>query len=227
MYRIHLILKLMKKFIPLFLLLFLTACGGSPTNNGTSNMIVDPMLASKDFFFSGDYVYYADAAVLTDCATGATLPIAQTGDNLNAERRYTALPGPEMLPCYAIMEGYLQPKSDGEEGHRMELVITRFGAFDTTRHCTPKQRLSGRYIDKVADTTSKQVTLELRDDYSYKLTTHNIPADSYGISEGRWGRLSESVVVFMVPNSADMLATVNWNGPELVFSENSSFLKVK
>lgn len=216
----------MKKAIFIFLSLFMVACGGV-TNNNTSNQISDPMLAAKDFYFSGDYVYYADAAVLTDCATGQTLPIAQTGDNLNAERRYTALPGPEMLPCYATLEGYLQPKTEGAEGHPMELVITRFGAFDTIRHCTPKQRLSGRYIDKLADTTSRQVTLELRDDYTYKMSTHNIPANSYGITEGRWGRLSESVVVFMVPNSADMLATVNWNGPELVLSENSAFIKVK
>lgn len=217
----------MRKLIPLCSLLLLTACGGTPTTNSTSNQITDPMLASKDFFFSGDYVYYADAAVLTDCATGITLPIAQTGDNLNAERRYTALPGPEMLPCYATLEGYLQPGTKGAEGQRTELVITRFGAFDTTRHCTPKQRLTGRYIDKLADTISRQITLELHNDYTYKLTTHNIPADSYGISEGRWGRLSESVVVFMVPNSADMLATVNWDGPELVLSENSAFVKVK
>lgn len=216
----------MKKSIFIFLSLFTVACGGV-TNNNTSNQITDPMLGAKDFYFSGDYVYYADAAVLTDCATGQTLPIAQTGDNLNAERRYTALPGPEMLPCYATLEGYLQPKTEGAEGHPMELVITRFGAFDTTRHCTSKQRLSGRYIDKLADTTSKQVTLELRDDYTYKMSTHNIPANSYGITEGRWGRLSESVVVFMIPNSADMLATVNWDGPELVLSESSAFIKVK
>lgn len=204
----------------------MAACGGVTTNN-TSNQISDPMLAAKDFYFSGDYVYYADAAVLTDCATGITLPISQTADNLNAERRYTALPGQEMLPCYATLEGYLQPKMEGAEGHPLELVITRFGEFDTTRHCMPKQRLSGRYIDKLADTTSQQVTLELHDDYTYKLTTHNIPADSYGITTGRWGRLSESVVVFMVPNSADMLAIIKWGGPELVLSENSAFIKVQ
>ncbi|WP_298062007.1 hypothetical protein [uncultured Rikenella sp.] len=216
----------MKKLIPHCLLLFLTACGGTPTTDSTSNRITDPMLASKDFFFSGDYVYYADAAVLTDCATGITLPIAQTGDNLNVERRYTALPGPEMLPCYATLEGYLRPGTKDNAGERPELVITRFKEFDTTRHCTPKQRLTGRYIDKTADTTSRQVTLELHSDYTYKLTTHNIPANSYGISEGHWGRLSESVVVFMVPNSANMLATINWEGPELVLSENSAFVKV-
>lgn len=216
----------MKKSVFILLSLLTTACG-SVTNNNTSNQITDPMLGAKNFYFSGDYVYYADAAVLTDCATGQTLPIAQTGDNLNAERRYTSLPGPKMLPCYATFEGYLRPKTEGAEGHPMELVITRFGTFDTTRHCTPKQRLSGRYIDKLADTTSKQATLELRDDYTYRMNTHNIPANSYGITEGRWGRLSESVVVFMIPNSADMLATVNWNGPELVLSGSSAFVKVK
>lgn len=217
----------MKKFIVLFLFPLLAGCGGTPTNNSTSNKIIDPMLASKDFFFSGDYVYYADAAVLTDCATGLTLPIASAGDNLNAERRYTALPGPEMLPCYAVMEGYLRPREEGAEGHPVELVITRFGSFDTTRHCTPAQRLAGRYIDRLADTVSSRILLELYDDYTYKITTHDIPADSYGVSEGQWGRLSESVVVFIVPNSADMLATVNWNGPELVLSETSSFIKIK
>ena len=216
----------MKKLINFLLLPLLTACGGV-TNNSNSNKITDPMLASKDFFFSGDYVYYADAAVLTDCATGVTLPIAQTGDNLNAERRYTAVPGPEMLPCYAVMEGYLQPKAGHAEGYPLELVITRFGQFDTLRHCNPKQRLAGRYIDKLADTTSQQITLELHDDYTYKMTTHDVPANSYGITEGHWGRLSESVVVFMVPNSADALATVNWDGPELVLSETSAFIKVK
>lgn len=216
----------MKKLIPLFLLAVLTACGG-PAAPESGNQISDPMLSAKDFYFSGDYVYYADAAVLTDCATGVTLPIAQAGDNLNAERRYTALPGAEMLPCYASLEGFLQPKTAGTEGHPTELVITRFGSFDTTRHCNPKQLLTGRYIDKLSDTTSQQVTLELRSDYTYKMSTHNIPADSYGITEGRWGRLSESVVVFMVPNSADMLATINWDGPQLVLSENSAFVKVR
>lgn len=217
----------MKKFIVPCAVSLLLGCGGAPTGNGTSNTIADPMLASKDFFFSGDYVYYADAAVLTDCATGLTLPIASEGDNLNAERRYTALPGPEMLPCYATMEGYLRPKADGAEGRPVELVITRFGSFDTTRHCMPGQRLAGRYFDKLADTVSQRVILELHDDYTYKLTTHDIPADSYGISEGQWGRLSESVVVFIVPNSTNMLATVNWNGPELVLSETSSFVKIR
>lgn len=183
------------------------------------------MVGAKDFYFSGEYVYYADAAVLNDCIAGVTFPIAQTEDYLNAERRYTALPGPEMSPCYATFEGYLQPNPNGGEGLPQQLVITRFGAFDTTRHCKPEQRLTGRYVDKLADTTSLQVTLELNDDYTYKMTTHDIPAGSYGITNGRWGRLSESVVVFMVPNSSDMLATINWAGPELVLSETSAFVK--
>lgn len=210
----------------LLLPLLATACGNGPGKGTSSNTITDPMMGAKDFYFSGEYVYYADAAVLNDCATGVTLPIAQTDDYLNAERRYTALPGPEMQPCYATFEGYLQPNPAGGEGLSQQIVITRFGAFDSAQHCVPARRLAGRYLDKLADTTSTQVTLEMNSDYTYKMTTHDIPAGSYGITEGRWGRLSESVVVFMVPNSADMLATVNWSGPELVLSETSAFVKV-
>lgn len=216
----------MKRSLLLLPLLLTTACNGlMKTQDNSDNTISDPMLAYKDFYFSGEYVYYTDAAVLTDCATGQILPIASIGDNLNAERRYTAMAGDDMQPCYATLEGYLRPRDPETENSPAELVITHFGRFDPTRQCNPQQRLTGRYVGSSADTATQRIILELHSDYSYKQTIHNIATDSYHVTEGYWGRLSKSVMVMMLPEGNDLLATIDWQGPRLIFSGNSIYTK--
>lgn len=76
----------------------------------------------------GAYTYFADAAMLLDCATGQRLPVAMEGASLDLERAYTgARPAPAGAPRIVLLEGRIAQRAPMEgPGTRPTLVVDRF-----------------------------------------------------------------------------------------------------
>jgi heat shock protein HslJ len=76
---------------------------------------------------AGDLTYLADAAMLTECATGKRHPVAMEGDWLRMERGYRAAAPAPGAPLHVSFEGGLEqrPKMEGT-GTAPTWVVRRF-----------------------------------------------------------------------------------------------------
>ncbi len=202
-----------------------TSCfNRTPKNNDKSYGITDPtMLSTKSFFFAGEIVCIDDQMVMNDCVTGAVFPVADNDVSTLVKREYSSLTsGNNNVPLYARVEGFVRPL---EKGAGKTLTITKFQGFDSMNRCSSAHRLTGRYLDRVGDTAVRQISIDLEPDYTFRQITRDVPSGNYGVTEGRWWRLNESVMVFITPGNNDLLATLDWSSMEIRFSENSAFLK--
>ena len=77
--------------------------------------------------FRGSYVYFADAALFTDCRTGTKLPVATEGDNLALERAYAAARKAPAEPVVVEVKGRVESRPPMEgPGTRPTLVVEKF-----------------------------------------------------------------------------------------------------
>ena len=76
--------------------------------------------------FRGDFVYFADSAVFTDCASGNQWPVAMTGDYLALEHAYMQWRDAPQAPLLTNIDGRLEVKEPMEGAARDHLVIDRF-----------------------------------------------------------------------------------------------------
>jgi uncharacterized lipoprotein YbaY/uncharacterized lipoprotein NlpE involved in copper resistance len=83
----------------------------------------------------GEFVYMADAATFTDCASGLRWPVAMAGDYLAAERRYTQSRSAPGAPLVVTFEGRLEVLPAMEGPPREHMVIDRFGGADAAARC--------------------------------------------------------------------------------------------
>ena len=99
---------------------------------------VDPVTESMRW--RGEFVYMADAANFTDCASGLHWPVAMIGDYLSSERRYSQLrtkPGAALLVSF---DGHLEVVAAMEGPPREHMVIDRLESAHPGGTCaTPLQ----------------------------------------------------------------------------------------
>lgn len=75
----------------------------------------------------GELAYLADAARLTDCATGRGAPVAMDGDWLRAERAYRAAARTPGAPVYVTFEGGLEERPGMQaDASEATMVVRRF-----------------------------------------------------------------------------------------------------
>jgi copper homeostasis protein (lipoprotein) len=74
----------------------------------------------------GDFVYFADAAVFTDCASGKRWPVAMSGDYLALERAYMEWRSGPQVPLLANIDGRLEVGEPMEAPAREHMVVDRF-----------------------------------------------------------------------------------------------------
>lgn len=74
----------------------------------------------------GQFVYLADAATFTDCASGLRWPVAVAGDYLAAERRYTQQRSAPGAPLNVVFDGRLDIRPPMEGAPKEHIVIDRF-----------------------------------------------------------------------------------------------------
>ena len=74
----------------------------------------------------GDFVYFADSAVFTDCASGTRWPVAMTGDYLALEHAYMQWRSEPKAPLLANVDGRLEIMDPMEGPAREHMVVDRF-----------------------------------------------------------------------------------------------------
>jgi uncharacterized lipoprotein NlpE involved in copper resistance len=85
--------------------------------------------------FRGDFVYFADAAVFTDCASGKRWPVVMGGDYLALERAYMQWRSAPQAPLLANFDGRLEVREPMEGPAREHMVIDRFVSVEPDTTC--------------------------------------------------------------------------------------------
>ncbi|MGD9888064.1 MAG: META domain-containing protein [Halothiobacillaceae bacterium] len=84
----------------------------------------------------GMFVYFADAAIFTPCATEKPMPVRMEGDYLALEKAYMSTRKEPQQALLATLEGeiFLQPRMEGE-GNELALRVLQFKALDSASAC--------------------------------------------------------------------------------------------
>jgi heat shock protein HslJ/uncharacterized lipoprotein YbaY len=83
----------------------------------------------------GEFLYMADAANFTDCASGQRWPVAKEGDYLATERAYVEQRSAPGAPLVVTFDGRLGMRPPMEGPDREHIVIDRFAAFEAGSSC--------------------------------------------------------------------------------------------
>ncbi len=108
----------------------------------------------------GEFVYLADAASFTDCASGLRWPVATAGDYLAAERSYTRLRSAPGAPLRVIVDGRLDVRPGMEGTAREHLVIDRFVGAEPGTTCNTPPAAPGSVTASLEDTYWKLIELD-------------------------------------------------------------------
>lgn len=90
---------------------------------------------------TGTFVYFADAALFTDCASGEKYPLALTPGYLELERRYLYLGNKKTMngipqPALTELDGYFEDQPDAGSGKsRKHLLVNRIYEMDGEKGC--------------------------------------------------------------------------------------------
>lgn len=219
-----------RKLLGLFLLLpLLAACTGNKQSGATA----DTETFTKDtiptgpniFYFNGDFTYYADAATLKDCITGAVLPVAMKGEYLKVEKKYREMKPKEMEAINCGVMGYLVPKEADEEGPDMQLLITGLVGFDRTVSCNPKNVITDAVYatfhpdEKEAQT---KTSLTFDNDYTFQCITYQLsPAKFVSDYRGHWYRTAEDNIVLLVNGEVLYEGTIDYSNMNLILQNDN------
>jgi len=83
----------------------------------------------------GEFVYLADAATFTDCASGLRWPVALTGDYLAAERRHVQTRSEPGAPLVLTFDGHLEVRAGIDGTVREHMVVDRLGGSESGATC--------------------------------------------------------------------------------------------
>jgi heat shock protein HslJ/membrane-bound inhibitor of C-type lysozyme len=85
---------------------------------------------------SGTFVYMADAASFTDCATGRRVPVAMEGGYVEVERAYAEKRSAPGAPVFVTVLGRIEnkPKMEGP-GTQPTLVVEKLESMDASKSC--------------------------------------------------------------------------------------------
>lgn len=219
-----------RKLVGLFLLLpLLAACTGNKQSGATA----DTETFTKDtiptgpniFYFNGDFTYYADAATLKDCITGAVLPVAMKGEYLKVEKKYQEMKPKEMEAINCGVMGYLVPKEADEEGPDMQLLITGLVGFDRTVSCNSKNVITDAVYatfhpdEKEAQT---KTSLTFDNDYTFQCITYQLsPSKFVSDYKGHWYRTAEDNIVLLVNGEVLYEGTIDYSNMNLILQNDN------
>lgn len=168
----------------------LIGCGQKKSETDAGKVIFDTVPVTNititpEYYFSGDFTYLADAAVLKESATDANLPVAMAEVYPEAEKQYQMLEPTAGTPVYAEFRGYLKNKGVDEEGPDRQLVITQVITMEKKAKGQNNELITGTYV-------APEQTLVVNPDHTYKLQAKD------GESErGNWFLSTEDIIVFV------------------------------
>jgi uncharacterized lipoprotein NlpE involved in copper resistance len=83
----------------------------------------------------GDVVYFADAALFTDCASGRRWPMASAGDIVALQHSYLQWQSAPGAPLLMSFEGRLDTRESMEGPPREQIVVERFESAQPGMDC--------------------------------------------------------------------------------------------
>ena len=119
---------------------------------------VDPIRESLRW--RGEFLYLADAATFTDCASGLRWPVAMAEGYLAVERDYVHSRSAPGAPLLVVLDGRLEwrPAMEGEP--REHLVIERLAGSQPGATCDSPAPGKGRVATSLQDTYWKLLELD-------------------------------------------------------------------
>ncbi len=188
----------------------LTACGNRQKTEG--KVIYDTVphtqiTIATEYYFAGEYMYMADAAVLKEEATGLILPIAMQEVFPEAVKQYKAAEPESGEYIYAVFHGYLTRKGADEEGPEDQLVLTYVVGFDKNQHNEAYKNLVNTYRmdNNVLVLASDHTFMHTRDNRTYN---------------GKWFLASDNQMVLM-SDTANSLIDIDYEAGTLTTVEAS------
>lgn len=162
----------------LFLLLFLFASCHSEQG-------------ARGEFFSGMFARHDGGAVLTDCATGVTVPVSDESAYPSLEAKYLRTASDPGEAVYVELQGRIgsRPRPEGE-GTESVVIVDSLVTLDRTRRCGSQRLLAGVYE---ARTNTGRRLLRLKPDYTFSETQFTESGEE--TSAGRWWRSAELELV--------------------------------
>ena len=113
-------------------------CAGEPAE-GTEKPVSKPRVTSQPVDSElrvGRYSYLADAAIMIDCFSGESYPVAFVKDHAALERAYVSARQAPAETLTVVFEGYLQDRPALEEGLvQTQLVVDHFIRFLDSNPC--------------------------------------------------------------------------------------------
>ena len=192
----------MKKIALLSLLsLAMAACGEKKSAERT-----DLKVDTRNMYFGGDFIYFADAAVFSDCATGARYNVSRNDVYLQVEKKYSSFKFTNHETISLDVLGYLVPKSAAEEGHPYTLVMTEVLEIDPGLECDEASIKTGHYV-------MGNDTLSVAADYTW----------SKGGKQGVWGML-DAEEMFLIAADTSRAHIDLWSN-DLIFDEQTRYVK--
>ena len=221
-------MKTMRLHWLLFVPFLLLSCTGNKqqavinTETLSSDTVPSP---TNIFYFNGDFTYYADAATLKDCVSGATLPIAMKGDYLKVEKKYKEMEPKPMEAINCGVMGYLIDKGADEEGPEKQLLITGLVGFDRTASCSPDKRITDdiyavfRPNEEHAKT---KTSLTFDKDFTFLCTTYQLsPVKLVSEFKGHWYRTDTNLIVLLVDGNMLYQGTIDFANMNLILENDS------
>lgn len=210
----------------LFLIAFVFAFAGCATQPKVVGEIDVPV----NFLFSGEYQYFADAAVFFDCTSGRALPVSPQGEALIAERTYNGMKGDNwngfiFMECYGRVE-YL-PSMEESQPPVQQLIIDSLVGFDHTVGCDPESNITGLFV---ANPDGDKSTLYIRPDYTFWSKKYSETDQKITESDGIWGKISNNEIAIVdttvTPNIARKI-TIGKDFATLVSADSTVYKRVK
>jgi len=119
---------------------------------------VDPV--NEPLRWRGEFVYLADAATFTDCASGLHWPVAMTADYQTLERNYLQSRSAPGKPLLVSFDGRLEVRPSMEGPPREQMVVDRFGSSQPGVSCGSAASGKGDVKAELKDTYWKLIELD-------------------------------------------------------------------
>ncbi len=162
-----------------------------------------------EYYFAGDLTYKADTAVLKEKVTGQELSVARIEAYPEVEKKYTEV-GLSGKPVYMELRGYLQQRSENQEGPLQKLVITQVVKIDSDAE-SPLRLLNGDYA-------AGNKKLSINPDHTYKLTL----GDRL-YRQGNWFLVAEDILVLNSDKDYEWM-DIDWSNHRLSNRKDPSII---
>ena len=101
-------------------------------------------LHAEPTHWRGDFVYFADAALFTDCASGKRWPVAMTADAVALQRSYLEWRKEPAAPLLVNFDGRLEVRESMEGPPREQLVVEKFRSVEPGNTCATVAAVKGK-----------------------------------------------------------------------------------